>query len=83
MIEAAEAFCAHFGSRSPKLQTRLIQTERAASATTDGLLRQWPAPDTGLQKHYGYAFQWFSLSVLTLGLYVWFQVIRPRRRVVT
>ena len=46
---------------------------------TDGLLRQWPAPDTGLQKHYGYAFQWFSLSALTALLYAWFQLIRPRR----
>ena len=49
------------------------------SAPPDGLLRQWPAPDTGLQKHYGYAFQWFSLCALTVFLYVWFQLIRPRR----
>ncbi len=54
-----------------------------AGTSADGLLRQWPASDTGLQKHHGYAFQWFSLSALTLILYVWFQVIRPRRRVVT
>ena len=50
---------------------------------SDGLLRQWPAPDHGVQKHHGYAFQWFSLSALTLSFYVWFQVIRPRRRAVT
>lgn len=43
----------------------------------DGLLRDWAAPDLGLQKHYGYAFQWFALSALLLGLYVWFQIIRP------
>jgi len=43
----------------------------------DGLLRDWAAPDLGLQKHYGYAFQWFALSALLLGLYVWFQLIRP------
>jgi surfeit locus 1 family protein len=65
----------------------LVQLEESGAATSagvgsDGLMRQWPAPDTGLQKHHGYAFQWFSLSVLTLTLYVWFQVIRPRRRVV-
>lgn len=46
----------------------------------DGLLRQWPTPSADLQKHHGYAFQWFALSALTLSLYVWFQVIRPRRR---
>lgn len=49
-------------------------------ALADGLLRDWPAPDLGLQKHYGYAFQWFALCALILILYVWFQIIRPRRR---
>jgi surfeit locus 1 family protein len=24
--------------------------------------------------------QWFALSALITGLYVWFQIIRPRRR---
>jgi surfeit locus 1 family protein len=45
----------------------------------DGLLREWPRPAAGVHKHYGYAFQWFALSALILGLYVWFQLIRPRR----
>lgn len=40
----------------------------------------WPAPDLGVSKHHGYAVQWFALSALTLGLYVWFQLIAPRRR---
>ena len=51
-----------------------------AQIAPDGLLRAWAAPDAGLHKHYGYAFQWFLLSALILGLYVWFQLIRPRRR---
>jgi surfeit locus 1 family protein len=50
-----------------------------AAASPDGLLRQWPAPSTGVHKHQGYAFQWFSLSALTLVLYAWFQFIRPHR----
>ena len=48
-------------------------------ATTDGLLRDWAVPNLGVDKHYGYAAQWFSLSVLVLVLYVWFQVISPIR----
>jgi surfeit locus 1 family protein len=32
-----------------------------------------------VQKHYGYAFQWFALSALIIGLYAWFQLPRPRR----
>ena len=57
----------------------LVQDDGAKPAA-DGLLRQWPAPSTGVHKHYGYAFQWFSLCALTLVLYAWFQFIRPRRR---
>jgi surfeit locus 1 family protein len=52
----------------------------AAEAGADGLLRQWSRPAADVHKHYGYAFQWFALSALVIGLYVWFQLIRPRRR---
>jgi len=45
----------------------------------DGLLRQWPRPAVDIYKHHGYAFQWFALCALMAGLYVWFQLIRPRR----
>lgn len=44
----------------------------------DGLQRQWPQPAADVHKHYGYAFQWFALSALVIGLYVWFQFVRPR-----
>ena len=51
-------------------------------AAADSLLREWPRPAVDVHKHYGYAFQWFALSALMAGLYVWFQLIRPwlRRR---
>lgn len=44
----------------------------------DGLLRRWPRPAADVHKHYGYAFQWFGLCALMAGLYVWFQLLRPR-----
>lgn len=50
------------------------------SAADDGLLRQWPVVAVDVGKHHGYAFQWFALSALITGLYVWFQHLRPRRR---
>jgi surfeit locus 1 family protein len=50
-----------------------------SASPSDGLLRQWPAPATGVEKHHGYAFQWFALSALSIGLYAWFQLINPRR----
>ncbi len=48
-------------------------------APADGLKRQWPQPAADVSKHYGYAFQWFALCALIVGLYVWFQLIRPHR----
>jgi surfeit locus 1 family protein len=52
----------------------------ADGAPQDGLSRQWARPDVGIQKHYGYAFQWFALCALMSGLYVWFQIVSPRLR---
>jgi surfeit locus 1 family protein len=43
---------------------------------TDGLLREWPVAAMGVEKHYGYAVQWFALSALISLLYVWFQIVR-------
>ncbi len=63
-----------------KLKPWVLRQDDSAGASADGLVRQWPAPNLGVQKHHGYAFQWFSLSLLTAGLYVWFQLLRPRRR---
>lgn len=60
------------------LPLTVVQT--APTGADDGLLRHWPAPDLGLHKHYGYAFQWFALCALIIGLYVWFQLLRPRLR---
>lgn len=54
--------------------------QSAEGAPQDGLSRQWSRPDLGIQKHYGYAFQWFALCALMTGLYVWFQLIHPRLR---
>jgi surfeit locus 1 family protein len=61
------------------LRPLTLLQEEGPSPLEDGLLRQWPRPAADVHKHYGYAFQWFALSALILGLYVWFQLIRPRR----
>lgn len=59
----------------PLLDVSLLQT----GATSEGLLRDWAAPNLGVDKHHGYAFQWFALCSLVLGLYAWFQLILPLR----
>ncbi|WP_353236302.1 SURF1 family protein [Diaphorobacter ruginosibacter] len=55
------------------LPLSVVQT---AGDADDGMLRDWPAVDTGIDKHYGYAFQWFGLCGLVAILYVWFQLFR-------
>lgn len=55
-----------------------VQQDDSPATVGDGLLRYWPRTAADVEKHYGYAFQWFALSALMAGLYVWFQLIRPR-----
>ena len=69
-----EVFAAETGL--PLLPALVIQVDPAS----DGLQRDWAAPNTGVDKHYGYAVQWFGLCALVLGLYIWFQLILPRRQ---
>lgn len=57
-----------------------VQQIDDGGAAADGLLRRWPVVAADVHKNYGYAAQWFALSALTIALYVWFQLLRPRRR---
>jgi surfeit locus 1 family protein len=45
-----------------------------------GLRRDWPAVDFKVSTHWGYAFQWFALSLTAALLYVWYQWLRPARK---
>jgi surfeit locus 1 family protein len=58
------------------LEVTLLQSGPAS----EGLLREWPVVASGVEKHHGYAFQWFGLSGLIALLYVWFQIVQPRRQ---
>lgn len=40
--------------------------------TGDGLRRAWARPDAGVDKHRGYAFQWYSLAALIVVLTLYF-----------
>ena len=41
-----------------------------SSALPDGLTRDWPLPSTGIDKHRGYAFQWFALTAMAFIFFV-------------
>ncbi|WP_084153820.1 SURF1 family protein [Simplicispira psychrophila] len=63
-----------------RIETGLLPADVAVLQTdagSEGLQRDWPAIQTGVEKHYGYAFQWFGLCTLVALLYVWFQLV-PR-----
>ena len=49
------------------IQPVVIQQE---NDTGDGLKREWSAPDLGVDRHYGYAFQWFALAAAILIFYM-------------
>ena len=42
----------------------------------DGLQRNWPPIQSGVEKHQGYAFQWFSLAVLTIMFWLFTGILR-------
>lgn len=46
------------------------------STAADGLVRDWPAPDAGVDKHRAYAFQWFCMAACVAGLYVFYSCQR-------
>jgi surfeit locus 1 family protein len=50
-----------------RVQPVLIQQE---SPLDDGLAREWDPPSLGIDKHYGYAFQWLALAATILVFYL-------------
>jgi surfeit locus 1 family protein len=63
------------------LRPATVVEDAAADNGADGLRRDWPSGDggVGVTTNYGYAVQWFAMSLAFLGLYVWLQFVRPRR----
>lgn len=59
------------------LQTVVVR-QYDLPATDDGLVRDWPEPRLDVDKHLGYAFQWFALAAATAGLWAWFTFFRHR-----
>jgi surfeit locus 1 family protein len=51
--------------RGLRLQPIIIEQHSDAG---DGLARDWPRPDAGIEKHQSYALQWYSLAALAVAL---------------
>lgn len=58
-----------------RADTRLAVADfyvQQTSHADDGLIRDWPEPDAGIDRHRGYALQWYALAVLATGLTLWY-----------
>lgn len=71
---------AHGRALGLRLEPWSVQQTDPVGADDTPLLRDWPEPAVDVSKHHGYAAQWFALSALCAGLYVWFQLLRPQLR---
>jgi surfeit locus 1 family protein len=49
------------------------------SPLADGLARNWPAPDAGIEVHESYALQWYSLAVLSVVMFIVLSFRRERK----
>lgn len=56
-------------AKASGLPTAPLFIEQAGS-DQDGLVRDWPAPSLGIEKHQGYAFQWYALAVMAALFFV-------------
>lgn len=50
-----------------------------ATTGDDRLVRDWPRPDAGTEKHRIYMVQWYAFAALAFGLWAWFTLIRRKR----
>ena len=67
-------------SASATASARPPATRTGSTSANVNLARQWLNPAADTAKHHGYAFQWFALCALIVGLTAWFQLVRPGAR---
>ncbi len=58
------------------LSPYVIEQGAATAGAADGLLRDWPAPALGSERHRGYAVQWYALA----GMAILFFIVTGYRR---
>jgi len=55
----------------------VVIEQTAARASDDGLVRDWPAPDFGIDKHRIYMVQWYAFAALAIALWLILNLRRP------
>jgi surfeit locus 1 family protein len=67
---------ARFAATSGVAVLPVVIEETASSGVGDDLVRDWPAPDFGIDKHRIYMMQWYAFAALAAGLWLYFR-FRP------
>ena len=57
------------------LQPVVLQLDPQSSG--GGFVRDWPRPDERIERHVGYAWQWFGFAAATIGIWLYF-LLRPK-----
>jgi surfeit locus 1 family protein len=57
-----------------------VVEQTVAPAGDDGLVRDWPAPDFGVEKHWIYMMQWYAFAGLAIVLWLAFSLRNSARR---
>ena len=57
-------------AQASKLAVQPFFIEQGGPPASEQLVRDWPAPALGVEKHQGYAFQWYALAVMALLFFV-------------
>jgi surfeit locus 1 family protein len=65
-------------ARATGIDVLPVVVEALDAPAADGLARDWPMPDSGVEKHLGYMVQWYTFAAMAAGLWVWF-TFWPRR----
>lgn len=55
-----------------------VVVQLSPDSTAGGFVREWPRPDERLEKHVGYAFQWWGFAATTVAIWL-FVTFRPRK----
>ncbi|MRV73124.1 SURF1 family protein [Duganella sp. FT92W] len=53
-----------------RMQPFVVEQAAPAGPEDTGIVHDWPAPSTGVDKHKGYAFQWYGLALMALLFFV-------------
>jgi surfeit locus 1 family protein len=56
----------------------IVVEQTATTGAADNLVRNWPAPDFGIEKHRIYMMQWYLFAATAAGLWMYFNLRRLR-----